>query len=182
MPGTAASDCTTGRPAPHIIFSSSPPPRPVRSDWARAAQPDRITGVNLHLFSCYYLKTVRNLSRYANETGACTTNNKFNKQSDASFTYTGRKKTEHNIPYNQERCRPNAIQCAARGLRFKKKKKKIHTTWCGRYYIVLVRVYLISSEKNITKSFSNAGTYNTFIRTPAVTCVEHTRRVAVLGI
>lgn len=47
---------------------------------------------------------MRNLSRYINETGACITNNKFNKQNDASFIRgEGIKKPyTYNIVYTSE--------------------------------------------------------------------------------
>lgn len=84
--------------------------RPTRFDPASArarAQSDRITGVNLHYFPIF-IKTVRNLSRYINETGACITNNKFNKQNDASFIRgEGIKKPyTYNTVYTSEYMRP----------------------------------------------------------------------------
>lgn len=96
---------------------------------------------------------MRNLSRYINETGACITNNKFNKQNDASFIRgEGIKKTRTRIILCT---RPVHIQCPRAGTRRTKTKtaycagivylnKKNYTTWrddgcCTRvYYIVCV--------------------------------------------
>jgi len=66
-----------------------------RGELARARS-DRITGVDLHYFHIF-IKTVRNLSRYINETGAYISNNKFNKQNDALFIRGEGKKRTHNI-------------------------------------------------------------------------------------
>jgi len=75
---------------------------------------------------------VRNLSRYINETGACITNNKFNKQNDASFIREEGKKRTHIIlyriqyPRRDQSDKNQTAYCVVDGVGIVFKQKKLH--------------------------------------------------------
>jgi len=103
---------------------------------------------------------VRNLSRYINETGACITNNKFNKQNDASFirgegkkTYTSYNIIPYTIPARRDPSDKNqTAYCVVDGVGIVFKQKN-YTTWRGRC-CVCVCVLISSEKKCIPKSYS----------------------------
>lgn len=100
---------------------------------------------------------MRNLSRYINETGAYITNNKFNKQSDASFIRKKKMKKEIQCwaPFENQ-----TAYCMVWGLYIRQKVH--HVVWS----LLCVCVYLISSEKK----YPNPS--RTGIRTPNM-CWTH---------